>query len=142
MITEQKITLPQTYYTSPLTRCLQTANLTFSGLPLPEESPFIPIIKELLREEIGVHTCDRRSKKSEIQKMFPRWRFEEGFKEEDPLWGPSERETAEGQDRRTRIVLDDVFEADGNTWVSVSSHSGEIASILRGMIMLSLLSNL
>ena len=33
---------------------------------------------------------------------------------------------------RTKIVLDDVFANDSNTYVSVSSHSGEIGSILRG----------
>ena len=35
-------------------------------------------------------------------------------------------------DVRSRKVLDDVFESDGNTWISISSHSGEIGSILRG----------
>lgn len=30
-------------------------------------------------------------------------------------------------------MLDEVFDSDDNTWLSVTSHSGEIASILRGM---------
>lgn len=43
------------------------------------------------------------------------------------------RETADAQDARTKTVLDDVFGNDTNTYISISSHSGEIASILRGM---------
>ena len=41
------IPAPQTYYTSPLARCLQTAKLTFDNLPLPKQQPFIPTIKEV-----------------------------------------------------------------------------------------------
>jgi len=131
LITTQKIPVPESYYTSPLTRCLDTCNLTFSSLPLPSTHPFIPVIKELFREAIGVHTCDRRSSKTFIRDRYPEWKFEEGFKEDDPLWSATERETDAAMDERSRRVLDGVFEEDGNTWVSVSSHSGEIGSILR-----------
>jgi broad specificity phosphatase PhoE len=131
-ISIQRIPTPESYYSSPLTRCLDTANLTFSNLPLPDSQPFIPTIKELFREVIGVHTCDRRSSKSFIEERYPEWKLEEGFKEEDPLWSASERESDEAMDVRSKRVLDDVFESDGNTWISISSHSGEIGSILRG----------
>ena len=43
---EQYITLPQSYYTSPLHRCLETASLTFSSLQ-PAGQAFTPIIKEV-----------------------------------------------------------------------------------------------
>lgn len=46
-IEEQRIPTPQTYYTSPLTRCLDTANITFSGLDLPARHPFVPTVKEV-----------------------------------------------------------------------------------------------
>ena len=46
-IAQQKIPVPQTYYTSPLSRCLATANITFSGLTLPSREPFIPEVKEV-----------------------------------------------------------------------------------------------
>ncbi|PSS27231.1 hypothetical protein M430DRAFT_46334 [Amorphotheca resinae ATCC 22711] len=131
MISTQKIPTPESYYASPLTRCLQTAFHTFSNLSLPADRPFIPQIKELFREEIGVHTCDRRSSKSYIQQHYPTCTFEDGFAEEDPLWTPDVRETADAQDARTKTVLDDVFGNDTNTYISISSHSGEIASILR-----------
>ncbi|KAF8862429.1 phosphoglycerate mutase family protein [Acephala macrosclerotiorum] len=131
LISEQKISTPQSYYSSPLLRCMQTAEHTFTGLDLPADRPFIPTIKELIREVIGVHTCDRRSSKTVIHEKYPNWPFEEGFQEEDELWSATLRETAEAQDQRTKVVLDDIFSDDKNTHISISSHSGEIASILR-----------
>ncbi len=41
---------PQTYYCSPLYRCLETANLTFTGLDLPADRPYKPIVKEVRTE--------------------------------------------------------------------------------------------
>ncbi|TVY90161.1 putative phosphoglycerate mutase, partial [Lachnellula willkommii] len=122
---------PESYYTSPLLRCLATANVTFSGLDLPEDRQFVPTIKELFREELGVHTCDRRSSKSVIHENYPNWPFEAGFKEDDPLWDAEHRETNEAMDMRLRQALEDVFSNDKNTYISISSHSGAIGSILR-----------
>ncbi len=45
---------PQSYYASPLHRCLETANRTFQGLDLPAGRPYRPVVKELLREVLGV----------------------------------------------------------------------------------------
>jgi broad specificity phosphatase PhoE len=134
LLEEEKITAPQSYYTSPLWRCLDTARLTFSGLELPKKYPFKPVVKELLREGISAHTCDRRSTKSAIRKAFPGFKFEEGFKETDPFWMELKAEPRENQDARSKIVLDDIFTNDKSEYVAVSSHSGEIASLLRGML--------
>ena len=127
----QKVPVPQSFYTSPLTRCLVTADLTFSGLKL--KGPFAPTVKEFLREGISGHTCDRRRSKTYIQERFPQYRFEEGFPEDDPLFQPLHQETETDQDVRSKAVLDDVFRQDKSTFVSITSHSGEIASLLRGM---------
>ncbi|KAK2625307.1 hypothetical protein QTJ16_005676 [Diplocarpon rosae] len=127
----QKIPTPESYYASPLLRCLATANLTFSGLDLPKESPFVPTIKEGFREVIGVHTCDRRSAKAVIRERYPDWPIEEDFAEDDPLWSPTLRETDQAIDQRTAKVLEDVWAADKHVYISVSAHSGEIASVLR-----------
>jgi broad specificity phosphatase PhoE len=132
MLRTQHLPAPESYYTSPLTRCLQTAALTFDVLALPADRAFAPVVKERLREVLGVHTCDRRSSRSRIREMYPEWQFEDGFAEEDPLWEADVRESPEAQDVRTRELLDDVFGSDGKTYVSFSSHSGEIASVLRG----------
>lgn len=53
-IATQKIPTPESYYTSPLDRCLATANLTFSGLKLPSCHPFIPEVKEVSRRPLRV----------------------------------------------------------------------------------------
>jgi broad specificity phosphatase PhoE len=131
-IVQQKIPTPQSYYTSPLSRCLETAKLTFTGLDLPSRHRFVPEVKELFREAIGVHTCDRRRSKTFIHENYPTYTFEAGFAEDDPLWNPITRETDSAEDARSKVVLDDVFSNDSNTYISVTSHSGTIASILRG----------
>ncbi|TVY65628.1 putative phosphoglycerate mutase [Lachnellula suecica] len=130
-ISTQKIPTPESYYTSPLLRCLATANITFSGLELPKDRPFVPMIKELFREALGVHTCDRRSSKAVIHEHYPNWPFETNFEEDDPLWDAELRETNEAMDIRLKEALDDVFTNDKNTYLSISSHSGAIGSILR-----------
>lgn len=102
----QHIPVPERYYSSPLDRCLATANITFSSLQLPAHQPFIPAVKELLREVIGIHTCDRRSNKNYIHRNFPAYTFELGFTEEDELWRPDVRETHSVHDVRVyRIIL-------------------------------------
>ncbi|KAL9602144.1 MAG: hypothetical protein Q9219_002008 [cf. Caloplaca sp. 3 TL-2023] len=131
-IKDQKIPTPQSYYTSPLTRCLATANLTFSGLKLPSRHPFVPTVKEFFREGISGHTCDRRGSKSYIQSAFPTYIIEPGFTETDQLWEAYHAETRVDQDIRSKKVLDDVFSNDRETYISITSHSGEIASLLRG----------
>ncbi|KAI9881498.1 MAG: hypothetical protein M1830_000061 [Pleopsidium flavum] len=130
-IDTQMIPVPETYYTSPLDRCLATTNITFSGLKLPSRRPFIPEVKELLREAIGVHTCDRRSSKTYIQENFPTYTFETGFTEMDLLWKPDVRETDSALDARLKKLLDDVFSHDHSTYISFTSHSGAIAALLR-----------
>jgi broad specificity phosphatase PhoE len=121
----QKVPYLQSYYTSPLRRCLRTANITFSGLKTPLYYPFVPTVKEFFREGISLHTCDRRGKRSSIHKSFPTYKFEEGFNEQDVLWTGVVAETSSAQQLRSRKALDDVFTNDDHTWISVTSHSGK-----------------
>jgi broad specificity phosphatase PhoE len=132
-LVEEQIPAPQTYYTSPLQRCLATAHFTFSGLELPIANPFKPLVKELLREDIGVHTCDRRSTKSQIKERWPDYDIEDGFSETDLLWDPDYRESESAHVYRLKLLLDDVFVNDESTFVSFSSHSGSIAALLKGV---------
>jgi broad specificity phosphatase PhoE len=118
---------------SPLERCISTANYTFSGLSLPSSRPFAPVIKELLREDLGVHTCDRRSNKSEIAKRWPQFKIEDGFTEEDELWDPEYRESESAHIYRLKLLLDDIFSHNDATFISLTSHSGSITSILKGV---------
>ncbi|KAI9684514.1 MAG: hypothetical protein M1829_002324 [Trizodia sp. TS-e1964] len=130
-IAEQKIPVPEKYYSSPLTRCLETAHITFSSLTLPDHRPFAPLIKEKMRETIGIHTCDRRRSKTYIKATYPEFSFEDGFTETDELWKPDLRETNSLEDVRFRELLDDIFSHDDSTYLSFTAHSGAIASILR-----------
>lgn len=135
-INEQRIHTPDTFYVSPLTRTLQTANLTFTNLTLPKHSaPFTPLIKELFREGITIHTCDHRRSKTYIASLFPDWPIEPGFTEKDELWNGVTAETRSAQDDRSRQALSEVFFTGDSSkeasFVSVTSHSGEIASLLR-----------
>ncbi|KAL8909088.1 MAG: hypothetical protein Q9207_000422 [Kuettlingeria erythrocarpa] len=122
---------PQSYYVSPLHRCLETANCTFQGLDLPAGRSYKPVVKELLREVLGVHTCDGRSPLSLLRAEFPNCVFEAGMSEEDELWEAGHRETDAEIDARTARLLDDVFGNDGSSFVSFTSHSGAIGSLLR-----------
>lgn len=81
---QQGIEAPQSYYTSPLTRCLQTANYTYSNLSLPSYYPFVPTVKEFFREMISIHTCDRRSNKTYIHDSFPTYIIPSEFTEYAP----------------------------------------------------------
>lgn len=102
---------------------------------------------QLLREVIGVHTCDRRSSKSSIETRYKSKTpsssliFEPGFSDYDELWSPTERESTDEQTIRLRAFLDDIVEQcawdrytkrkDRIIFMSFSSHSGAIKSILR-----------
>lgn len=132
LIKDEGITLPETFYTSPLYRCLDTARLTFEGINLANKKPVVPVIKELLREGISAHTCDRRHNKTYIHQNFPTFEFEKGFAEEDPYWTALKSEPQASQDARSKAVLDDIFTNDHSTYISITSHSGEIGSLLRG----------
>jgi broad specificity phosphatase PhoE len=127
-----KTPAPQSYYVSPLDRTCATGNLTFSTLNLPQgATPYVPTIKEKLRETLGVATCDERSNKTYIAGQFPTYKFEAGFTEDDELWKPYWLEPPWSQDTRMGELLDDVFTNDTNTFISFTSHSGSIASLLR-----------
>lgn len=123
----------ESYYSSPLSRCTITANLTFGDIEVAEEHPFIPTIKEGFREGMTVHTCNWRSNKTYIQDMFPSFEFEPGFTEFDQLWHGDLSETGEAEDVRAHNVLDDVFRSDDNTWLSVTAHSGIISRLLKAV---------
>lgn len=131
MAEDKMMPAPDSYYTSPMYRCLQTASLTWSDIPLPADKPFKPLIKELVREVLGEHTCDKRSTRTVIHQAFPDFPIEDGFAEEDELWRADHRETHEEHDARNQALLDDIFAHDDHEVLSLTSHSGTIASILR-----------
>lgn len=79
---------------------------------------------------MGQHTCDRRSRASDIAAEFADYRFESGFSEEDLLYDPKIRETNEERNQRLACLLDDIFANDESVFISLTAHSGAITSIL------------
>lgn len=128
-IREMKVPMPVKCYTSPLTRCLDTTRLAFSGLEWPTDQPFRPMIKEALRERLGKHTCDRRSTRSWIESNYAEFEIESGFTEQDELWQSDYRETLDEHVVRVRQLLDDIFNNDKNTVISFTAHSGAIRAL-------------
>lgn len=114
-----------TVLSSPLRRCLRTAQLAFPA----EIARKRPIVKEKLRERLGVHTCDQRSTRSWIAENYPSFDIETGFSEEDILWSPDRRETLEEHMARSTELLDDIFASDYGDFVVLTAHSGTIMSL-------------
>lgn len=127
---EAKVPAPQTYYTSPFYRCLQTAWLSFHNLEVPAEKPFVPIVKELLRETNGVHTCDRRGPSSIIRSDFPSYILEPNLPEQDISWTPDYREKPAEHIVREHLCLEQIWEEGKGEWLSLTAHSGTIAAVL------------
>ncbi|KAL7958048.1 histidine phosphatase superfamily [Trichoderma compactum] len=125
-IREMKVPLAGKCYTSPLARCLETTRLAFSCLGWPRDRPFKPTVKEALRERLGRHTCDRRSTRSWIESNYAEFEIESGFTEQDELWQPNYRETADEHVVRVRQLLDDIFNSEENMVISFTAHSGTI----------------
>ncbi len=129
-LAEQSILAPEKFFVSPLDRCLRTAQLTWSGIDLPSGRPFNHEVKELLREAIGIHTCDRRSNKTYIESTYP-FKIEPGFEEQDPLWILELRESNPYLDARLKQLLDDVFSNNRDSVFSLTSHGGAVGAMLR-----------
>ena len=110
---------------SPLRRCLRTTQL---ALP-PEAGNPRPTIKEMLRERLGVHTCDQRSTRSWIAEHYSLFDIEPGFAEEDVLWSPGRRETIEEHTARSTELLDDIFDGEYGDYIVLAAHSGAIMSL-------------
>ncbi|KAG8898018.1 hypothetical protein FRC01_011066, partial [Tulasnella sp. 417] len=119
------IPLPTKIYSSPLSRAAKTLEITFRNV-----SNERPLIMENLREIIGVHTCDKRSTRSQIHRAFPGFDIEKGFTEEDLLWKPDVRETNKERDTRVRQVFDKILQTD-DTYIAIVAHGGIIQSSLR-----------
>jgi broad specificity phosphatase PhoE len=129
-VTNEKVPIPGTIYTSPLTRCLETTRLVFAKTIEGQGVQFRPIVKELLRERLTDHTCDRRSSRSWIEEHYPDYVIESGFSEEDRLWTGGRWESVEEHMARKHRVLEEIFATDENAFVALTVHSYAISAIL------------
>jgi broad specificity phosphatase PhoE len=129
------VPLPGTIFTSPLARTLETTRLVFANVIEDHGAHFQPIVKELLRERLTNHTCDRRSTLSWIKDHYPDYIVEPGFSEDDVLWSSSREETAEEHVARKQRLLEDIFENDRNAFVELTTHSYAVSAILEAVDM-------
>lgn len=120
---------PQSFYTSPMTRTLQTLDLTWATKV--NFSVTKPVVKEFLRETYGIGTDSKRHNKSYIHDNWPYVEFESGFTETDTLWTPDSHESHQHRNYRARRVLNDIFVHDPNPIISITSHLGLLKSLLK-----------
>ncbi|KAE8150930.1 histidine phosphatase superfamily [Aspergillus avenaceus] len=130
-VNTDKVPLPDTFYTSPLARCLETSKLVFTRLAEDAGKQFRPVVKELLRERLADHTCDKRSTRTWITDHYPLYIIEPGFSEDDVLWKPDRYESIEEHVARKQRVLEDIFSTDPGHFISLTVHSYAISAILR-----------
>jgi len=132
---ENGMPLPESLYSSPFTRAAHTALLTFDGILINVEDAIQkrPVIKEILREVNGVHTCDKRSPRSHIVEMFPQFDIEPGFLEEDELWDPNRRETEDELTVRLGLALQEIFTENSKIYISLTIHGGAARALMRAI---------
>lgn len=124
------IVVPQSLYSSPLARCLETCRLSLSPLFAHLDRPFHPAVHELLRERLWDHYCDKRSTRSWIESHYPEFRIEERLSECDELWNSESIESIEEHSARKGKALSRIWEEDSAEVISLTIHSGAIAAIL------------
>ncbi|OAV94919.1 hypothetical protein PTTG_26809 [Puccinia triticina 1-1 BBBD Race 1] len=134
------VPLPEIFISSPLSRAIETMLITgvwkhatnhsdHTNQPHPQI-----VVTENLRENIGLHTCDRRRSKQSISIDFPVVEFENGFNDQDLLWTKDFQETDKQLDIRIKAALTRIFldsKTSNLTYISITAHSGVISSLLR-----------
>jgi broad specificity phosphatase PhoE len=140
----QNMRPPDVYLVSPLDRTLETALLSFDGVGVGtpdaklEGAAAAAVVMEKAREGTGIHTCDRRGNVTSIRARYPSYNVDADsyLTEVDEFWTPDRREPSAALDKRVRGFLDDLMSnpeilGAGKESVSVTSHSGAIAAMLR-----------
>ncbi|EIW59094.1 phosphoglycerate mutase-like protein [Trametes versicolor FP-101664 SS1] len=125
--------LPTKHYASPMRRALQTWREIFVNSGMLRDSVDRVTMIENLREEYGVHTCDKRFSRAVIARDFPppTYEFEDGFSEEDEIWQEDERESKPHIKQRAQGVLSRIFAQDiEEDFICITAHSGIINGFL------------
>lgn len=125
----EEMPLPRTFYTSPAKRALQTVDMTYSGLPFPNDQEFRLSINELLGATNGISS---NNDKTAVVSEIPAWEIDEGFAETDEVFMISHaHETKAEKEKKMKQFLDQIFDEDENSFISVTTHPGVIAALLR-----------
>ncbi|KAI1082215.1 phosphoglycerate mutase-like protein [Whalleya microplaca] len=124
---KKALPLPETVYTSPLARCLETTKLIFKNIL---GKGIRPVVKEGLRERLTGRPCDARHPPSWIKERYPDFEIEQGFPEANENWKDRSSESIEDHEVRVRALFEDIFTNDKSTIISFTTHSYAISSIL------------
>lgn len=124
--------IPSKHYLSPLSRSIDTLILTWQNIV--DLKKIQPLIREKIRETIGVHTCDKRSSKSILQDKYSElgFQFEPDFAEEDIYFKPDVRESVAEHALRLNKAFQEILNENGkeNPYICITSHSGSIRASL------------
>lgn len=142
------VPVPQSFYVSPFSRACDTLAITW-GFPTKHISPkeeeklhvihdksreHTVVIHPLLRETIGYNTCDKRRPIEYTLDRYSEYRMTEHYPTpplgEDDLWTVEHRETNEEMQERLSGFLENLFETDKETYVSITCHAGVIRNML------------
>lgn len=92
------------------------------------------LIHPLLRETIGYNTCDRLRPIEYTLDRYPGYSLTKHHPApasgEDNVWTVEHRETNEEMQARLKLFLENLFETDSATYVSVTCHAGVIRNML------------
>jgi broad specificity phosphatase PhoE len=119
---------PELVVFSPNCRALQTGVIVFEDLI--GATPFLA--HEMVREENGVHICDKRRPVSRQMAEFPQVAFGLLESEEDPLFRDDVRETKLQVGERVYKFMEWLAQRE-EKHVAVNSHSGWLLTVFNGI---------
>jgi broad specificity phosphatase PhoE len=119
---------PELIVLSPNCRALQTGSIVFEHLI--GTVPFLA--HEMVREESGVHSCDKRRPKSRQEMEFPMIDFSFIETEEDSIFDEERRESKLEVGERIYTFLE-WLSSRPETNIGVASHSGWLLTLFNGI---------
>ena len=123
---------PDLIVLSPNCRALQTGVIAFGHLL--ENNPKVPFIAhEMVREETGVHICDKRRPTSKQAKEFPMVDFSLLESEEDNIFMAERRETKMEIGERIYNFMEWLAKRP-EKHIGIASHSGWLMTLFNGML--------
>lgn len=121
---------PQLVVLSPNCRALQTGIIVFNHLVQHDKIPFIA--HEMVREETGVHVCDKRRSITRQMREFPMVDFSLISDDEDLIFNEYRRETKMEIGERIYNFFEFLYERD-EEHVGIASHSGWLMTLFNGL---------
>ena len=119
---------PSLVVLSPNCRALQTGTIALEFLT--GKIPFVA--HEMVREETGIHVCDKRRPTSQQSQEFPMVDFSLLTEEEDVIFQSTHRETKLEVGQRIYQFMEWLTQRE-EEHVAVASHSGWLFSVFNGV---------